>query len=383
MIERLTGFAATADPDQWIIAHGARPESWDPPLWPGLDELDHAGSGRPIVAWCFDYHSLVASSAAIASGDFDGLRDIALVVRDSDDRATGLMLEDAALRVWSSVPEPSATERRVQVRAACAHLTQLGFVEVHDLKSPPWLGPLLSELGSAGELGISVALYPMLDDAIEVQSTSEMWRGDRVRLGGAKLFSDGSLNSRTAWMLSPYRDPIADRASGLPLHTPDELDQSVRRADSIGLPLAVHAIGDAAVRAVLDAVERVAPKTEGFRIEHCEVIDADDVPRFADLGVVASVQPCHLLADIEALHRYLPHRLDRVLPLRELIDAGCTPGELLRFGSDVPIVRADPDDSIRAAVHRRRAGTPESDAIAPEQAISEDQGWACFAPTRP
>ncbi len=381
MIDRLSDHAATADPDEWIIAHGARPESWDPPLWPEIEEIDRAVGDRPALAWCFDYHALVGSTAALAAVDLEDLGGSGLVALDASGKPTGLVLEDAALRVWNTVPEPSATERRIQVRAACEHLRRLGYAQVHDLKSQPWLGPLLAELDSAGELGLEVVLHPLLDEAHELMGTADLWRRDRLSLGGAKLFSDGTLNSRTAWVLEPFREPIPQHPCGTPMQTPDELDQAVRRADSMGLPLAVHAIGDGAVRGVLDAIERVAPRAPGYRIEHCELIDAVDVPRFADLGVIASVQPCHLLTDIEALRRHLPHRLDRVLPLRELIDAGCTPGELLRFGSDVPIVRADPEDSIRAAVHRRRADMSESDAIAPEQAISEDEAWACFAPT--
>lgn len=157
-------------------------------------------------------------------------------------------------------------------------------------------------------------------------------------------------------------------------------------ARRMGLDLAAHAIGDGAVRAVLDAWESLGPigGPSRLRIEHAEIIDAADVarlarPRFGE--VIVSVQPCHLLADIEALRRGLPHRLDRVLPLRELIDAGCGPGERLWFGSDVPIVRPHPGDSIRAAVHRRREGMGAGDAIAPGQAITEAEAWACFGAT--
>ena len=136
------------------------------------------------------------------------------------------------------------------------------------------------------------------------------------------------------------------------------------------------------MRAVLDALERVRPTSRGHRIEHAEVIDRDDVARIVrlrdELGLMISVQPCHLLTDIEALSRALPDRLDRVLPLRELIESGLEPGRDLLFGSDVPIVRPHPQDSIRGAVDRKRA---DSVAIAPEQAISEKQAWACFAAT--
>jgi predicted amidohydrolase YtcJ len=175
--------------------------------------------------------------------------------------------------------------------------------------------------------------------------------------------------------------------------------------------LAVHAIGDAAVKMVLDCVERFdsqlgsaqagAARRCRVRIEHAELIDKMDVPRFVRQRVDCSVQPCHLLTDIEALNRYVPHRLDRVLPLRELLDAGLQPGRLgvdwetmqdvidpadvcaapagLVFGSDAPIVRPEPEDSIFAAVHRRRPELPESQAIAPLQALTEDECWKCFA----
>ena len=182
-------------------------------------------------------------------------------------------------------------------------------------------------------------------------------------------------------MLEPFRDGLPEHPNGTPMHTPDQLIDAVRRADAMELPLAVHAIGDAAVRATLDAFEQAEPSTPGARIEHCELIDPEDVGRFAELEVVASVQPCHLLADVDALRRYLPHRLDRVLPLRELIDGGCAPGELLRFGSDAPIVRADPHDSILAATERRREGMSVADAIAIDQAITEHEAWACFGPS--
>jgi predicted amidohydrolase YtcJ len=164
--------------------------------------------------------------------------------------------------------------------------------------------------------------------------------------------------------------------------TVESLRAAMSRVRALGLGLAVHAIGDAAVRAVLDAYEaeggawETAPGVPPLRIEHAEIIDAADVPRFAELGVVCSVQPCHLLYDIEALQRGLPHRLDRVLPLRELIDSGLEPGEGLWFGSDVPIVRPHPGDSILAAVRRGREDGAVR--IAPSQAISEAEAWRCF-----
>jgi len=179
-------------------------------------------------------------------------------------------------------------------------------------------------------------------------------------------------------MLEPFVDPIAGLACGQAMVEPGELENMVEMVDGLGYPLAAHAIGDGAVRAVLDAIQAKQPGTRGFRIEHAEVIAEQDVARFVELGVIASVQPCHLLTDIEVVKRALGERASRVLPMREMIDAGLTPGELLLFGSDVPIVGADPEDSIQAAVQRRRVDMGEAEALAPEQAISVDEAWACF-----
>ena len=126
----------------------------------------------------------------------------------------------------------------------------------------------------------------------------------------------------------------------------------------------------------LDAVERARPKARGFRVEHAELIDKADIPRFPALGVIASLQPCHLLTDMEAIERLVPDRADRSFPLKDLIDAAATagrdPADMIYLGSDSPIVPADAADNIQAAVHSRRAGMDAERAIAPEQAITRE-----------
>ncbi len=380
MLAKLADHAASLATDAWVLAHAARPESWRSPEWPKLEQLDRVAGGRPLCAWCFDYHALVANTPALRHAGIgpDTRFEHGRVVSDQSGRPTGLLLEHAALALWNSVPEPGEAERPELVRAACEHLHDLGFAEAHDMKAQPCLGAVLSDLERAGELPIRVRLYALLDDLDHLHDTRHAWQTDRVRLGGGKIFTDGTLNSRTAHMLRPYADAPPDRPRGMAMMTPAEIENAVRRVDALGLPLAAHAIGDAAVRATLDAIERVRPATAGFRIEHAELIDASDVPRFAAMGVLASLQPCHLLADIEALRRAVPDRLDRVLPIRELIESGLEPGAGVVFGSDVPIVRADPGDSIQAAVHRRRANMPPEQAVSPTQAIPESAAWACF-----
>lgn len=380
-------------PGEFLRLHSARVESWAPSRWPTLAELDAAAPAHPCVIMSFDHHAAVANTAALKHAGLAAGQHVppsgVVDVDAATGRATGLLLEHAAYRAWESAPEPTPAQWRTMVASGLTELARLGFTEVHDLHSQPWLGPILADLERAGELPVAeVRLYPPVASLESLAATADAWRSPRVQLAGGKLFADGTLNSRTALMLAPYREPLHDQPLGVAMVTPGQIDDAIRTCERVGGHLAVHAIGDGAVRMVLDAIERTAtPRPPGnrHRIEHAELIDEADVPRFASLGVVASVQPCHLLADVEVLTRQLPHRLHRVLPLRELIDTGCRPGgdtALLWFGSDVPIVRADPADSVQAATQRRREQTPQAEAIAWSQRLSVDECWQAFARTR-
>jgi predicted amidohydrolase YtcJ len=173
-----------------------------------------------------------------------------------------------------------------------------------------------------------------------------------------------------------------------------EIVDAIRLCDARGVGVAMHAIGDAAVREALDALADVkpsmlrAPKHETWRmarVEHCEFIDEADVDRFAAMRVVCSPQPCHLLPDIEALRRYLPHRIDRLLPLGDVIGsmerAGIDPAELVWMGSDAPIVPPSVDDNVRAASRRRREGMREEESLSLGHSISADRVRSLHRPT--
>lgn len=368
------------DENEWLIAVGARPEGWREARWPTRAELREAIGDRPACIWCFDWHALLTnepglSRAAISREELDRLDGQGFIER-AGGTMTGVLLEDAAGLVWSRIEPPSGEARRRVLRRAMEDLAAKGCVEVHDLKSQPWLGRELAAMDDEQPLPLRVRLFPLVEHLAEVAADRKAFERERIALAGGKLFTDGTLNSRTAWMLHPYADAPPEHPTGLKMATEREIEAAVAACDALGLPLATHAIGDGSVRAVLDAIERVKPATTGFRIEHAELVDRADIPRFAQLGVVCSPQPCHLLTDIEVLERFLPHRLDRVLPLRELLDSGLAAGQGLIFGSDTPIVRPDPADSILAATARGRG---DGHTIAPEQAIGVDEAWACFA----
>ena len=375
---------------RWLVANGVRVESWDDPRWITRGELDAVVGPRCACVMSFDYHAILASTAAFRAA---GITDDApnpeggVVVRDPRGEPTGLLLENACRLVRDAVPPPTADERAPLVRTALADFASHGFAEVHDLLSEPWLGETLALLHDRGELPARVGLFPPVEDIEEHAAAAKRWtRPGNVELLGGKIFVDGTLNSRTAWMLEPFRNPMPAHPKGTPLMTVEEIARAIERCAALGFGLAAHAIGDGAVRTVLDACERTralrAAAGVAVRIEHAEVVHPSDIPRFAELGVVVSVQPCHLLYDIEVLTRELPDRLDHVMPLRSFIDSGLVPGRTLLFGSDAPIVRPHPRDSIDAAMLRTRpAGSrigPEGTPVAPHQNLTEDLAWACF-----
>lgn len=387
LVRRFASTSPAPNASPWIRLKGARIEAWAERRWPTRRELDDAAGERPVVIMSFDHHAAAANSSAMLAGNVRAGVPVppngVVEVDPTTGEATGLLLEQAFHAVWSAAPAPSTAERESHVLAALERYRSLGFDEVHDLLSQDWLGEILAGLERSGRIPLSrVLLYPPIERLAEALSGRAAWESDRLRLAGGKVFCDGTLNSRTALVLEPYAEPLPGMPRGMATISESALDRALAETRRHGLHLAVHAIGDGAVRMVLDAIERaptLKPGSPPHRIEHCEIIDARDVPRFARLGVVCSVQPCHLLTDIEVLTRQTPDRLNHVLPLRDLIAAGCAPGELLWFGSDAPIVRPDAADSVQAAVHRRRAGMSENQAIASNQAISPDQAWACFA----
>ena len=406
--ERLASALASRDPSdpttpQWLEARSVRPQALAERRLPTARELDDAVGDHPTTVHSFDYHAMSASSRVLA---------LMGITRDSPNpqggviertpsgpnagEPTGVLLEQAAWMVRFAKPATTDDMILARLRAALADLRARGIVEAHDMRTTPATLAAMLHLIDLGELGPSAGFalqcYATPDHfdacrALLTQRTANNPAAESPTLG-LKLFTDGTLNARTASMLDNFIQPIDDHPKGLAMYTDDQLDAHLRTCQTLSCTLATHSIGDASVRQILNAYDRLQeslgePPSFTLRIEHAQFIHEDDIPRFARPGqprpIIASLQPCHLLTDIEGIRRFTPHAEHRAFPLRDLIhaaaSAGRDPAAMIYLGSDAPIVEPSITDNQQAAVHRRRPDMPESQAIAPDQAITQE-AWA-------
>jgi predicted amidohydrolase YtcJ len=380
-VDRVEG----GDGDGWLLGHGwsfaAISES------PRAEWLDAVAPGRPIALWSHDHHSRWLSARAIqqtglaAQPDPPGGR----IERDEEGRPTGVLYETAAGLPDAAIGTPTLGEVDWAIGAYARELASLGVTSIHD-PGPLAPEPALSSgpahyraLAEGGHLPLRVVASvreEQLDRAIEVGFHSGRRFGDpergRYRDGWLKLFSDGALGSRTAALLADYEDdaaagPPPGGPRGMALRDAEQLAAVAGRAAEAGIASQIHAIGDAAVRTTLDVLAELAPVPgSDHRVEHAQLVDPADRGRFAQLGVAASVQPCHLLSDADQMARAWGRRTAAAFPLAAIERAGAR----LPFGTDAPVESADPWRGLAAAVTRRGAGWAAEAAFHPEQALS-------------
>ncbi len=278
--------------------------------------------------------------------------------RDDEGRPTGVLQERALDWWYHNRPRPTQSERRAALLEGQSTLQRLGVTMVHSVEGPEAFH-LLEGLERSNELRLRVLHHMpqrVLDSLIACGIASG-FGSEWLRIGGIKYFTDGALGSRTAWMLEPYED---GDGHGIRRLAPDELRHDVARAAAAGLAATVHAIGDAAVRMTLDVLEEVGDEGVALphRIEHLQCVHPDDLGRAARAGIVASMQPSHLLTDIPlAERRWGPARSRHTLPLASL----AAKGTVLAFGSDAPVEAPDPREGFYGAIARRdRDGYPQA-----------------------
>jgi len=345
--EAVARVAAGAPSQGWVIGHGWDANGWtDPPDRHALD-LVHAS---PVYLDSLDVHAAWVNSAALAvaritreTPDPPGGR----IVRDGAGEPTGLLLERAVELVAKVAPAPSSQVLDEAMREAQAEAHRLGVTGIHDVEDErAWRS--FRRLEQSGELRLRVLFQPpvaSLPDLIRRGARSgagTAWLG----MGGVKLFLDGSLGSRTAWMLEPYE---GSRDRGMPIAGEHEAREAMRTAAANGIAVTVHAIGDAAVRRALDLLDGLPRVALPHRIEHLQCIHPADLARAARSGVVASMQPAHLLTDIPLVDRHWGGRGRGAYAFRSLLQRGTA----VVFGSDVPVASIDPREGVYAALERK------------------------------
>ena len=371
--------AARARQDGWIVGAG-----WDADQlgrWPTTDDLEVAAPGRLVALWAHDHHSLVASAGALRAAGIDENTpdpDGGVIRRDGSGRPTGVLHEAATGLGSGLVPLPSGDEIADALRPLVAELLALGVVAVHDPGGVSERGDLgggieaYRRLAAAGTLGLRVhaCIRPEQLDAAAVQGlrSGEPLGPDplgRLRMGWLKTFADGSLGSRTARLLEPLEPipgepPPANDGYGVWLVPPEELVVQAERAASLGIATQIHGIGDAAVRAALDALAPTIGSTPLMpRVEHTQLVSEADIPRFEALGIAASMQPIHVRSDAEKARRlWGPRAEERGYALAALDVTGA----VIPFGTDAPVEPVDPWTGIACAVTRASPEWPEGTA---------------------
>ncbi|HET7567036.1 MAG TPA: amidohydrolase [Gaiellaceae bacterium] len=329
----------------WLRGHGWRDSDWEDGRKPTRHDLDAIVSDRPALLISKDYHALWLNSAALALAGGDLEVEGGVVVRDEAGEPTGLLYEEAAWRFKDrhlEIPDDEYVDAmREGVRVANAR----GVTCLHDKDG--WLGAigLWQRLRSDGQLSVRVWQSTPADNLPHLRALGlrggGSGAGSELRLGYLKTFMDGTLGSQTALMLG---------GGGVEITSSEELEEIVREAAELSWPVAVHAIGDAANRAALDAFERSRdawqPRGIRHRIEHAQCLAPEDVARFAELGVAVSVQFTHAPSDEHAAKRFWADRLDGTYSFRSLLESGA----LLANGSDAPVEELEPWAGVVAAV---------------------------------
>ncbi len=348
---------------RWITGRGWNQVLWPVQEFPRAADIDKVVTKRPVWLRRIDGHAGWANSAAMTlAGITDDTPDPVggKIVRDDKGRATGVLIDTAMAAIDSLIPQLNKTELRASLNAAIDTLLSEGITGVHDAGIGVMNAEVYMSMADDGELGVRI--YAMTGGAGEVLDTIgkpiTAYGNDRLDIASVKLYTDGALGSRGAAMIEPYSDDPENR--GLPFWTQSQLDAMVEKAHSMGFQVGIHAIGDLGNRMALDAFDKAQggqPSPLRNRIEHSQIVTLDDIPRFAELGIIASMQATHATSDKNmAEDRVGPDRILGGYAWRRMLDAGV----VLANGSDFPVELSNPFHGLYASVTRQgRDGQPD------------------------
>lgn len=377
----IRGYAAKYPDRRWIIGRGWNQEKWGLGRFPTAADLDVAVADRPVWLERVDGHAGWANSRALEIAGITAATKSPAGGRIEmvDGKPSGIFVDMASDLVAKHVPAPRPVERDLALAEAQQALLKVGVTAIADMGTTVADWQSYRRAGDEGWLSVRIFGYAAgIDNMVAIAGPRPTpWLyDDKLRLGGVKLYLDGALGSRGAWLKKPYAD--APGQTGLPLLVPAELRNMMVRASMDGFQTAVHAIGDAANAEAIGAVEDLAPTYTGdrrWRIEHAQIVDPTDLPRLAKNGIIASMQPVHQISDrLMAEARLGPDRLAGAYAWNSILKAG---GKLA-FGSDVPVESPNPFHGIAAAITREDAnGQPFGGWMAAER-VSREQALAGF-----
>lgn len=380
-IKRIGDFAKTVEPGTWITGG-----DWDHTLWggelPDRTWIDEATPDNPVWINRLDGHMALANTAALeAAGVHRDVDDVegGSIERDATGRITGLLRDNAMALVARAEPDvPDAMNDRA-LQAAMAYVAAQGVTSVHDMSGDAATYATVKRARLADRLNTRIYLaHPVWQWRHVKELMSEDGGGDEwFKIGALKGFVDGSLGSHTAAFFEDFIDSPGDR--GFFVNEMDDLRQVMTDADAAGLQLMIHAIGDRAISELLDAFEQViednVPRDRRHRIEHAQHIHPDDIPRFADLGIIASMQPYHAIDDGRWAETYIGReRAETTYAFRSLLanDARVV------FGSDWFVAPPTPLEGIYAAVTRRTLDGENPEGWIPSQKISVEDAVRAY-----
>ncbi len=385
VLKKLSGVKENHSKSQWIHGRGWDQNKWGTTDFPTKEMLDSVIKDRPIFLRRVDGHAAWVNSKAFevtniteTTDDPDGGK----IQRHNDGTPSGVLIDKAMDLVSKHIPPSTYGDKKRYINNAMSQLNANGITSVHDAGTDSETIHLLKEFIQQDSLTLRV--YTMLNDTPEDAKHyyaigpefSDPW----LKVQAVKFYMDGALGSKGAAMLEPYADDPNN--SGLLLMDPKQIRKKIHQANSAGFQSCVHCIGDHANRILLDAYEKSGIKELRNRIEHAQIVHQDDLPRFAQLGVLPSMQPTHCTSDMGWIEdRVGENRLDSCYPWQSLIKAG----SIIPGGSDAPIEYPSPLEGIYAAVTRQdKSGHPISgwqsaEAVSIHQAISMMTSWAAFA----
>ncbi|MES2754136.1 MAG: amidohydrolase family protein [Pseudomonadota bacterium] len=379
--ERIRAYAAANPNLRWIRGGGWNQEVWGLGRFPTAAELDVAVADRPVWLDRADGHAAWGNSAALKAAGITAksVSPAGGRIERSGANPSGVFVDAAQALVAKVIPEPIALERDVALRKAQELLLASGVTAVADMgtSGDDWLA--YRRLGDVGGLRIRIMSYA---GGLEVASRiagpgpTPWLYGDRLRMGGVKLYADGALGSRGAWLKADYADAAGQRGAGFLSNA--QLKNIMSHAAMNNFQLAVHAIGDAANAEVLGAIDELSGTYTGdrrWRIEHAQIVDPADLPRFAQHGTIASMQPVHQTSDrTMAEARLGPTRLAGAYAWAAMLRGGGR----LAFGTDFPVERPDPWAGWAAGFTRQDAAGEPYGGWQPQERLTREQAWKAY-----